>query len=335
MKKILIIHTWGIGDLIMITPALISMKEQYQNLEIDFLFFQKSAALPIINGHLHRKIYYCDYNLANLFKTISMLNREKYDISFVTSGVKPWKAMLFMTFLKAKCKIGEYRTLKLFSFHSLVKYENTIHRLENTVKLVRAFLADFQIEQYKPTYFLTSQEIDFGKKWIKEDCPPNKKILGIHHGSNIKSKNRRWPYLYFIELIKKMSLKNFELREYIQQDELYANNKNADIYVSTSLSDGLSVSLLEAFTTKLFPIVSNIKVVRRVIKKKKNGRLFKVHDYLESANNHEYLETINYNYNWIINHQVLEENINIYQEYMNQVLSGKLIMYKIGQRILQ
>jgi ADP-heptose:LPS heptosyltransferase len=222
MKKILIIHTWGIGDLIMITPALLSLKEQFQNVEIDFLFFQKSAALPIINGHLHRKIYDCDYKISTILKKISELNIEKYDYSFVTSGVKPWKAAIFQSLLNVKCKIGEYRRIKLPVFHKLVKYENTLHRLESSVKLIQSFLPEFCLKYKKPVFFMTQEDMDFSGKWIKQNCAPQKVLFGIHHGSNIKAKNRRWPYLYFVALIEmlKKNYPAFELLLIAGADEL-------------------------------------------------------------------------------------------------------------------
>jgi len=52
----------------------------------------------------------------------------------------------------------------------------------------------------------------------------------------------------------------------------------ADIYVSTSLSDGTSVSLLEAMATGAFPIVTDISSNKEWIEDGLNGILFSVND---------------------------------------------------------
>lgn len=52
----------------------------------------------------------------------------------------------------------------------------------------------------------------------------------------------------------------------------------ADIYVSTSLYDGTSVSLLEAMGAGAFPVVTDIPANREWIEDAKNGFLFPVHD---------------------------------------------------------
>ena len=53
----------------------------------------------------------------------------------------------------------------------------------------------------------------------------------------------------------------------------------SNIYVSTSLSDGASNSLMEAMATRLAPIVSDIPANRAFIKDGQNGFLFPVKRY--------------------------------------------------------
>ena len=60
------------------------------------------------------------------------------------------------------------------------------------------------------------------------------------------------------------------------QTELLLNLQNADIYVSTSLSDSSSVSLLEAMACQLIPIVTDIPGNREWIKDDQNGFLVPV-----------------------------------------------------------
>jgi glycosyltransferase involved in cell wall biosynthesis len=98
--------------------------------------------------------------------------------------------------------------------------------------------------------------------------------------------------------------------------------RSADIYVSTSLSDGTSVSLLEAMACGVFPIVTDIPGNRPWITHGKNGFLFEKGDYiklseliLKSINREDMIknaakinqEIINEKGNWEKNSKAMEE----------------------------
>jgi glycosyltransferase involved in cell wall biosynthesis len=61
---------------------------------------------------------------------------------------------------------------------------------------------------------------------------------------------------------------------WLTQPELDAALRDATVYVSTSLSDSTSVSLLEAMAAGCFPVVSDIAGNREWIEHEKNGLLF-------------------------------------------------------------
>ncbi len=72
---------------------------------------------------------------------------------------------------------------------------------------------------------------------------------------------------------------------WIPHDELPEYLASADIYVSTSLSDGASNSLLEAMASGLAPIVADIPANHPWIKVDENGLLFPTGDYDTLAKN--------------------------------------------------
>ncbi|MCK5118479.1 MAG: glycosyltransferase family 4 protein, partial [Candidatus Latescibacteria bacterium] len=65
---------------------------------------------------------------------------------------------------------------------------------------------------------------------------------------------------------------------YIEQNELPKTLAGADIYVSTSLSDGISVSLLEGMACGCFPVVTDIPANRSWIQDGENGFLVPTDD---------------------------------------------------------
>ncbi|MCJ7509215.1 MAG: glycosyltransferase family 4 protein [candidate division Zixibacteria bacterium] len=68
-------------------------------------------------------------------------------------------------------------------------------------------------------------------------------------------------------------------KENLSDEELIQTYGDSDIYVSTSLSDSTSVSLLEAMASRLIPVVTDIPGNREWIEDGKNGLLFRPKDH--------------------------------------------------------
>jgi glycosyltransferase involved in cell wall biosynthesis len=67
------------------------------------------------------------------------------------------------------------------------------------------------------------------------------------------------------------------------QREVYKNLLRAQIYVSTALSDGSSLSLMEAMACGAFPVVTNIAANQELINHGENGFLFSPRSFREAA----------------------------------------------------
>ncbi|MCD4704706.1 glycosyltransferase family 4 protein [bacterium] len=143
---------------------------------------------------------------------------------------------------------------------------------------------------------------------ILQDKKINVKIKMITGGKLFKK------YLYFV---KRLELKNIEIIPLVPQAELYNYLLDADVYVSCSLSDGLSICILEAFAAKLYPIVTDIVANRNVITHGINGSLFNTKDANELAeeiisiiNQKEKIKKVTIqNRTWVKRYQNLEQNL--------------------------
>jgi glycosyltransferase involved in cell wall biosynthesis len=78
-------------------------------------------------------------------------------------------------------------------------------------------------------------------------------------------------------------LQNVIFTGWIDHEKLPVYLSSSDIYVSTSLSDGTSNSLLEAMACQLVPVVSDIPANRQWITETENGFFFPIHDYASLA----------------------------------------------------
>jgi len=86
------------------------------------------------------------------------------------------------------------------------------------------------------------------------------------------------------ELVLDLKLQDkLEFKEDLSDEGLIETYRDSDIYVSTSLSDSTSVSLLEAMASGLIPIVTDIPGNREWIKDGQNGFLFSPKDHRDLA----------------------------------------------------
>jgi heptosyltransferase-2 len=201
MNKILIIHTWGIGDMIMFTPFLVFLKKEYPSISIDFFITQKPAFLPIKNSDLVDKVYYADYNIKSMFHVSREIRKTHYDICFHTSGISPFKYFLFSMFVNSDYRYGEYRHIPNIFLSKQVKYDNTIHRYESNLKILSLFSNASHVSKV-PVFYLSESEKMFADDFIKDHQLQNKFLFGIHPGCNKKSINRRWSKEKFVEVIE-------------------------------------------------------------------------------------------------------------------------------------
>jgi len=189
MKRILVIHTFGMGDMIMFTPALQELIKKYPDARIDFLVVQKIAAYPIKKSPQINHIFYASFTLSSLMQTIVKLREQEYDLSLVTSGTNPLKASLFSFLIGAKERIGEYRDFKIpFLYTKNILYIEQKHRVENNLDLLNCQKTSFGVQYYLQT-----------KERSKRRDKPIK--VGFHIGSNKMFAKKRWKADYFEKLI--------------------------------------------------------------------------------------------------------------------------------------
>jgi glycosyltransferase involved in cell wall biosynthesis len=86
------------------------------------------------------------------------------------------------------------------------------------------------------------------------------------------------------KLIQRLNVdKNVIILDWMPNEKVAEYLAIADIYVSTSLSDGASNALFEGMSCELAPVVTDIPANRCWIKDGENGFLFKSGDYLALA----------------------------------------------------
>lgn len=215
IRKILIINPGGIGDLIMLTPCLQILRDNFPEAQIDvFTGFSTPVSGQIIReGGLVGRVIDFDWNKNNFFRKIKFiykLRKEKYNLSIITTGVNPFKGGFFSYLIGAKIRVGEVRKKQKNVFYTHTSLlEKGKHVIEANVNLLRVI--GLKAGPFIPLPFIEIpfSEKNFAQNFFKNNNLLNKIVIGLHPGCGEKQKFRRWPQEYFVELSRKI-LYNFQ-----------------------------------------------------------------------------------------------------------------------------
>ncbi len=201
--KFLIVHTFGLGDMIMATPALELLRRQFPTAQFDF-FIGYPPVADIVRTYPQTRYIFIKSSDISIARQIYKLRQQHYDYVLVTSGHSAGKSGLFAKLLNAGCTIGDYDGRICF-FDKGIKRVNNRHRIAcNLLMVKQAFeLGDNASEQ--PRLTTLSQPGDNDAEIVKEIAGTDKIIIGIHCGSRETQSYKRWPTEYFRQLLTQIS----------------------------------------------------------------------------------------------------------------------------------
>jgi len=163
MKKILLIQTAFIGDVILSTPLIANLHKQFPNLQIDYLV--KKGNEELLSGHPNvNKVFSFDKGnkWISLKENIRLIRQEKYDTivnlhRYASSG-------LICALSGAKQKIGFKKNP--FSFLYSKSYKHAIGNGEHEVDRNLSLIASFcDITNRKPSLYPSNEDYTFVSKF--------------------------------------------------------------------------------------------------------------------------------------------------------------------------
>lgn len=193
-NKILIIHPGGIGDLIMFTPVIKILKNNFPDAKIDiFAGYTPESAGIFEEGGLINKFFAIDFTKNSLFdklRFIYKLRKEKYDLSLLPAGVNRLKGGIINFLIGAKKRVGGGSN-------------EDKHKTEASVDLLKTL--NLKIDYPLPAPFLNfDKEKKIAKEFIEKNNLENKVLIGFSIGSGTKQQFKLWPNENFEELGRKI-----------------------------------------------------------------------------------------------------------------------------------
>lgn len=200
MKKILIIHTAFIGDIILSTPLIKKIKAKYQDCSIDYLTTPAGTAVLKNNPNLDKIIAYdkkkSGKGIRGILKIVKELKKENYDIAVIPHRYLRSSLIVFLAGIKIR--IGYNNSEGKVFLNKKIEYLKESHEVERLLNLID--LDGFEDKKLE-LYPSEQDKVKVENIWKKNELN-NKKVIVIAPGT--KWKTKMWPSEYYNELIQRL-----------------------------------------------------------------------------------------------------------------------------------
>jgi heptosyltransferase II len=208
-KKILIIQTAFIGDVILTLPLVQSLKSNFPESQIDFLCIPYTLGVLKGNPNINEVIVYDKHKkgtgrIQGLINIIRQIRQRRYDIAFLPH--KSFRSALIAFLGRIPKRTGFAGSAMEWLYSDSVKISHNLHEVDKNLQLLEPFhikpLGRF------PEFFPKSN--DFNRINEILNLIQNEKykgIISIAPGSVWKTK--RYPVDYYITIIRELIHKGY------------------------------------------------------------------------------------------------------------------------------
>jgi len=231
LKKILVIRLDDIGDVLLATPFIRELKNNFPSAKIDMLVKNSTKEVLASNSRINKVYFYhplwmrtnSPEGILDTIKVIKNLRKADYDAIFELRG-NPFNIIL-ASLLKSRYKIGYANQGFGFLLTNPIitkEKEKEKHEIEKNLDILRAL--NLSVKSKNPEIFISKEEKIFANDFFKKHKDKNQIAVAIHAGTPWHPK--RWPKERFAEvadfLIKKHNAKVILLGN---KDEIALNNE--------------------------------------------------------------------------------------------------------------
>ena len=197
IKKILLIQTAFIGDAVLVTALIESLKKIDPTFEISILVRKGNEVLFKYNPHI-QKIFIWDKKKkwVSFYKTLKKVRKEKFDVLFCIQ--RHFTMGLFTILSKAKIKVGFCENPFSFFFDKKVPYKlkNNEHEIERNLNLAKQIFTFIPLE--KPKLYFSDNEFKSIKSY--------QSVPYVCMAPSSVWKTKQLPISKWVELIEKQAI---------------------------------------------------------------------------------------------------------------------------------
>lgn len=198
-RRVLILQTAFLGDVILTLPLLQLTKSLFPEAEVDFLAIPAAKNILETIPDIRRLIIYDkhgkDKGAANFFRQMKELRGNRYDLALVPH--RSIRSAALIAGANIPIRIGFDRSAGRFLFTKIVPYPYNAHEINRNLHLLAPFGIDVTKKVFPKLYF-TAEDHQAIEKWLKdEDLTSSDKFIAIAPGSVWATK--RWLPKYFAQ----------------------------------------------------------------------------------------------------------------------------------------
>lgn len=250
-KRILIIRTDRVGDVVMITPMIRELRRTYPDSFITTLTNPNSAEVLLNNPHLD-EILTDDGSTQDFGKVIRVIRSMKFTDGLLVMPTERAAYQMFFGRVKNRIGVGRkpYSLITLMKSVSRTRYIPLRHEADYCMDLARAI--GVKSDNLQPEIFVTADEIEEGRILLRDaGCDASARKYIIHTGSGGSSRN--WSEEKYLMLTGEI-LKRREQAEVI----LTAKEMSADFIRKTKGLGGSRVKVVKDSVRRLRDLIKII-----------------------------------------------------------------------------
>jgi heptosyltransferase-2 len=209
MKRILIIQTAFLGDVILSTPLIKALRELFPDSFISFLLIPETKKILENNPHLNEILVYDKRKkkgLITFLDIISRIKEKEFDLAVIPH--RSLRSALLAYLSGIPQRIGFDKSAGSFLFSHKIVYPLNIHEVDRNLSLLSNF--NVHLSDKMPELFPSSEDFSYVRRLLNDSgIRKEDKVVGIAPGSVWATK--RWLPERFAEvsdlLIKKAGAK--------------------------------------------------------------------------------------------------------------------------------
>ncbi|MCB9218471.1 MAG: lipopolysaccharide heptosyltransferase II [Ignavibacteriales bacterium] len=207
IKKILVVQTAFIGDVILVTPLLRALNDLFPNSQIDIMVTPQTSNILNNNPNINSIIIFDKKKnkLKASLKVLRQLKLIKYDIVFTPHSSITTAILIFLAGIPIRVGFDRWSARWLLTHK--VKHLANVHKIKKILNL----LSPFTDREYsmQTELFPTKEMIENALSIVGDLKLNSKKLIALAPGSNWFTK--RWPKEYYKQLAEKLNKLNFGL----------------------------------------------------------------------------------------------------------------------------
>lgn len=202
IKRILVVRTDRIGDLVLTLPMIDILRINYPDAHIAMMTRRYTAELAGNSKNVNDVILYDEKNgLVPFFKILGLIHRQKFDVAFVALPRMRIALLLWLAGIKYRIGSG-FRLYSIFFNRRIYEHRkhSNKHELEHNLTLLKKF--GCTLKKIEPPWINAPDEniLTVRNKLKKSGVNENENFVIIHPGSGGSS--RDWSLEKFSQLGK-------------------------------------------------------------------------------------------------------------------------------------